>query len=135
MSTNFVFGTTGKYIDNKSKDVFFRPYSSTSTFSDVASRTASIVVAPFAFVGVSVFIILDACVELFNAVVSLFKGNLSDSGNHLKEAGSDLMITCTVLLTAALSPLVNFVDAIGSVVTTFTQKDESNQYEESPSPF
>ncbi|WP_367605634.1 hypothetical protein [Legionella sp. W05-934-2] len=125
---NKLLGTTGLPFQKSYHDhgpVFFRPYTS---FSDVAYRSASIIAAPVLFTLLSAATLLAAIVDLGKSLIALINGDSSKSWHKLKEAGSTVAAAGFILIVAALSPIVNLVDSLASVVTTFTQKKDVNQF-------
>ncbi len=113
-------GPLARYVDDNAPrrgPAFFRPYKSAG---DVALGVASIVAAPVVFPVASVGFLLVAGYQLLQAIANTLTGHFSNAIENLLDSGAYLFCSLSSVLVAPVSPLVNLIDLIGSIVTTST---------------
>jgi hypothetical protein len=95
---------------------FFKRFDSKE---DVFLRALCVVTAPVLYIGVfSPLLVILTCVEGLKTLIALLTLNFNDAKTHAKEAASMVSTLCTLSVKGVLSPVVNGLDFVGSIVAT-----------------
>jgi hypothetical protein len=120
-------GTTGLYFRRDDRLVFFKPLDSSGEF---LLKTATVVTMPIVSTGMAVTALLVAGWELLKAIGNLVTLNFDRAGKNITDCRKFLHVMSITLLAAAVSPLLNFVDLIGSTIASIKPALSSEPSEE-----
>ncbi len=111
------FGVTHEYVLSSTRQgVFFRRFDSKE---DVFLRALSVVTAPLLCMLGSPFCAILSCIWGLGALITVIISNREEALLYAKDAKTMMMIAFFRFpIQAVLSPFVNFVDFVGSIVTT-----------------
>lgn len=98
---------------------------------DFCWRVAPIGTAPVMFSLATLNALLKTGAELLNAFASLVAMEFTESKDHFIECGKSLLVSPIFVIAAILSPLVNLIDLIGSVInSSFREELDGPQFEQ-----
>ncbi|MFT4059473.1 MAG: hypothetical protein QM652_07985 [Legionella sp.] len=101
--------------------LFFTPFKNSP---DTFFRATQVVAAPFALTAYSAPYILKAGFELLKAIGNILTLNFSNAVRNVGKALGNTIISTGILISALLSPLINFVDFLGSIMTSLEEASQ-----------
>lgn len=137
-------GTTSDVLDqlvegteNAFASSFFKPF---QNVSDVAYRGTSVVTAPVIYSVLTAQIVVGSVMYTLSSLINLVQGEIEMAKDSAKDTGLTAVAALFFLIVTVASPLINLIDFLGSMVSTFSTSNaapiEENgknlPYEETP---
>lgn len=115
-------GTTGKVLKNTlsssnkpNSSFFFNRYKSAPA---AGFKLASVFIAPISFSILALEYAIYAVVNFFSMFGNMVTGNFSEAEQNGWDTINAIILTCIGVLSAVISPVLNFIDLMGSSINS-----------------
>ena len=109
VTREYLFSDSGPSAPASS--LFFKPFKSKLA---ALENFASILTGPLVLSVFALEYLVVGIAYVLKGLFDMLRGNPSESMNSFENSGTNLLQAGALILTAAISPLVNLIDAIGS---------------------